>query len=52
MEAYKDHFGTKFIVMPNPMYGGWEKYIYDGDYSKSKEEQYRLRKEKLIGIEE
>ena len=24
-------FGTKFIVLPNPMYGDWEKLLYNGD---------------------
>lgn len=24
-------FGTKFIVLPNPMYGDWEKLLYKGD---------------------
>lgn len=24
-------FGTKFIVLPNPMYGDWEKPLYKGD---------------------
>lgn len=24
-------FGTKFIVLPNPMYGDWEKLLYTGD---------------------
>ncbi|MDQ7947376.1 MAG: 5'-nucleotidase, lipoprotein e(P4) family [Pedobacter sp.] len=24
-------FGTKFIILPNPMYGDWEKLLYKGD---------------------
>ncbi|MFD0939836.1 5'-nucleotidase, lipoprotein e(P4) family [Pedobacter boryungensis] len=24
-------FGTRFIVLPNPMYGDWEKLLYKGD---------------------
>jgi len=24
-------FGTKFILLPNPMYGDWEKLLYKGD---------------------
>lgn len=25
LEKYRDKFGTEFIVLPNPMYGSWEK---------------------------
>lgn len=28
---YKDLFGDKFIVFPNPMYGDWEKFIWKGE---------------------
>ena len=24
-------FGVKYIVLPNPMYGDWEKLLYNGD---------------------
>jgi predicted secreted acid phosphatase len=27
----KDLFGKKFIVLPNPMYGAWEKPILKSD---------------------
>ena len=43
----KDAFGTKFIVFPNPMYGEWEKGIYNGDFSKSYEEKRDMRREAL-----
>jgi len=25
---YSDHWGTKWIMLPNPMYGGWEQALY------------------------
>ncbi|MHC1703225.1 MAG: 5'-nucleotidase, lipoprotein e(P4) family [Tenuifilaceae bacterium] len=28
IEKYKNEFGNRFIVLPNPMYGDWEKNIY------------------------
>lgn len=31
VDAAKALFGTKFIVLPNPMYGDWEKPLYTGD---------------------
>lgn len=30
-------FGTKFIVLPNPMYGDWEKLLYKGEQVKEAE---------------
>ncbi|MDP4290825.1 MAG: 5'-nucleotidase, lipoprotein e(P4) family [Bacteroidota bacterium] len=32
VEKLKKEFGTRFIVLPNPMYGDWEGAVYDGDY--------------------
>lgn len=28
VNQYKSEFGKRFIILPNPMYGGWEKNIY------------------------
>ena len=28
---YSDHWGTKWIMLPNPMYGGWEQSLYGHD---------------------
>jgi len=33
VEKLKKEFGTRFIVLPNPMYGDWEGSVYSGDYS-------------------
>lgn len=30
VDAAKAEFGTRFIVLPNPMYGDWEKLLYNG----------------------
>lgn len=32
VEENKALFGTKYIVLPNPMYGEWEKKIYSGSW--------------------
>jgi len=29
-EKFKNEFGKKFIILPNPMYGEWEKTLYGG----------------------
>lgn len=31
VDAMQNLFGTRFIVLPNPMYGDWEKLLYKGD---------------------
>ncbi len=30
LENFKNEFGKRFIILPNPMYGEWEKTIYGG----------------------
>ncbi len=30
IEDFKDEFGKRFIILPNPMYGEWEKTLYGG----------------------
>jgi len=48
ISKYKLLFGKKFIVMPNPMYGGWEKQIY-GDGIFTERQRDSIRKDKLKG---
>lgn len=40
-------FGTRFIVLPNPMYGDWENAIYDYNFKLSEEEKAAKRKAML-----
>lgn len=40
-------FGTRFIMLPNPMYGEWEKAILNGSYDHSKQERDSLYKSVL-----
>lgn len=40
-------FGTRFIVLPNPMYGDWENAIYDYNLKLSEEEKAAKRKSVL-----
>jgi 5'-nucleotidase (lipoprotein e(P4) family) len=42
-------FGQKFIILPNPMYGAWEKPLFGYKDGLSDEEKTRLLKAKLIG---
>jgi 5'-nucleotidase (lipoprotein e(P4) family) len=32
VDAHKDAFGRKFILLPNPMYGSWTSYLWKRDW--------------------
>ncbi|KRN43662.1 5'-nucleotidase, lipoprotein e(P4) family [Limosilactobacillus ingluviei] len=40
-------FGTKYIILPNPMYGGWEGALYNNNYNQSKDKLSKARKAHL-----
>ncbi|MFA6849093.1 MAG: 5'-nucleotidase, lipoprotein e(P4) family [Selenomonadaceae bacterium] len=44
VDQYKDKFGTKFIVLPNPEYGDWESSLDPNYWSLSAQEKSDLRK--------
>jgi 5'-nucleotidase (lipoprotein e(P4) family) len=48
VEKNKDLFGNKFIIMPNPMYGAWEKPLYDYKNNLGENEKIMLLKSKLL----
>jgi 5'-nucleotidase (lipoprotein e(P4) family) len=48
VDQMKDHFGSKFIVLPNPMYGDWEGAVYKHDWQLSPAEKSKARKAALI----
>ena len=49
VQKMKNDFGTKFIILPNPMYGDWEtKGIYEGSYKWTEKQKDSIRKAKLI----
>lgn len=48
VESAAREFGTKFITLPNPLYGEWEGAIYNYDYSKTVEQKSADRKAALI----
>jgi len=48
VDKYKEDFGIKFIVLPNPMYGEWESAIYKNSHNWSETQKDSLRKSKLI----
>jgi 5'-nucleotidase (lipoprotein e(P4) family) len=46
-EQNRTQFGSRFIVLPNPMYGNWEDAIY-GDASKLTEEQKAAKRKAAL----
>lgn len=48
VDLLKDRFGTRFIVLPNPMYGNWEGAVYGYDWQMSPAEKSGARKDQLI----
>jgi 5'-nucleotidase (lipoprotein e(P4) family) len=48
VEKNKEQFGKKFIIMPNPMYGAWEKPLYDYKEGLSDTAKTSMLREKLL----
>ncbi|HWP54956.1 MAG TPA: 5'-nucleotidase, lipoprotein e(P4) family [Pyrinomonadaceae bacterium] len=46
-EQNKAKFGSRFIVLPNPMYGDWENAIYDYNFKLKEDEKAAKRKAAL-----
>lgn len=52
VDAHKADFGKRFIILPNPMYGSWERVAFKGQRVLSPEQKNELRKEALFGYKE
>jgi len=48
VDQNRELFGKKYIVLPNPMYGAWEKPLTDYRKGLSKRKQTKLMRTKLI----
>lgn len=48
LNEVKSQFGYRYIILPNPTYGDWEKPITKG--CKSELEKYNARKGKVVGF--
>lgn len=42
-QEYAEYWGSKWIILPNPMYGHWESTFYDFDYSLPSSERLRRK---------
>jgi len=50
VDRQRTEFGSRFIVVPNPMYGDWESAVYDNKPNLSDAEKRTLRRAALTGI--
>lgn len=47
VEGYRDRWGERWIVLPNPTYGSWERALYSGATDPDEADRARLRLEAL-----
>lgn len=50
VEQNKKEFGNRFIVLPNPMYGDWEKNIFKASDSLNDEQKHAARLKVIDGM--
>jgi 5'-nucleotidase (lipoprotein e(P4) family) len=50
VEQNKKEFGNRFILLPNPMYGDWEKNIYGTGHDQTVEQRRALRLKAIYGF--
>ncbi len=46
--VFRKEFGRRFIVLPNAMYGDWERAMYENSPNHSKKEKAEIRKSNVI----
>ncbi|HEY4359579.1 MAG TPA: HAD family acid phosphatase [Bryobacteraceae bacterium] len=46
-EPYQDYWGSKWFILPNAMYGSWEKALYDPATNPNEAETLRLKYEAI-----
>lgn len=51
VEQHRDLFGNRFILMPNPMYGAWEKPVYHYKEGLTEREKAHLQRKGLLNSE-
>ncbi|MFP4555521.1 MAG: 5'-nucleotidase, lipoprotein e(P4) family [Bacteroidales bacterium] len=47
VDEYREEFGRRFIVFPNPMYGEWEKSIYNHKRDIDDDAKFMMRRESI-----
>lgn len=47
VQPYAEYWGERWFMLPNPQYGSWESVLFDGDYSLSREDRLRAKRQHL-----
>ncbi len=47
-DQYKDWFGERWFILPNPNYGGWEQSLYDWENAVSSSTKRKRKREKMV----
>jgi len=47
LKQYRAHWGRSWIMLPNPIYGSWERSLYDFRHTLSDEEKIKLKMDRL-----
>ncbi len=47
VKQYREYWGSKWIVLPNPSYGDWEGALYDYRYDLNRQQKLREKMKKL-----
>ena len=47
-DKYKDWFGERWFILPNPNYGGWEQSLYEWENAVSSSTKRKRKREKMI----
>lgn len=50
-DSLKDYFGTRYIILPNAMYGDWLSALYEYNYELKEEQKSDLFRKKLQGFQ-
>jgi acid phosphatase len=46
-EKFQEYWGTRWIVLSNPLYGNWERALYEYNFTLSRQEKIDLKLKKL-----
>lgn len=50
VDEFREEFGNRFIILPNPMYGEWERPFYNEIENLNETKKAKARKKKLAGF--
>jgi acid phosphatase len=51
LNNYQEYWGEKWIVIPNPIYGGWEFALYNGKFGLSDAQKFEIKFEEMDTLE-